>query len=134
MKKGSILKINNKNILFLGGADSIDKSERIIGIDWFPQEIINQTDIYNIDDNIHIDIVISHTCPESVFNNVLRINSNYNDPSRIALDYILEKYRPTQWYFGHFHNYRVIDYMNCKFTMLHAINFTNLWWYDILEI
>lgn len=135
MKKGSILKLNNKNILFIGGADSIDKKQRLIGRDWFQQEIIRDKDMYNIyNTNENIDIVISHTCPKSVFDNILRLDNRYNDPSQIALDYILEKFHPKKWYFGHFHRYLKFEYNYCEFTMLNAINFTNLWWYDILEI
>ena len=37
-------------VLFMGGADSIDKKYRKIGFDWFPEELITQKDIYELPD------------------------------------------------------------------------------------
>jgi len=64
MKRGSVLKLPDKrNILFIGGALSIDKKQRTIGYDWFPQETISQKNIFELPDE-KIDIVISHTAPK----------------------------------------------------------------------
>ena len=125
MKRGSVLTINNKNILFMGGADSIDKRERTIKLDWFTQEIISQKDIYNLPD-VNIEIVISHTCPEYVFDIVntkfFGRCTKYNDPSRIALDYVFEKYKPKKWYFGHFHQTMQFSFHGCDFYVLNLFD------------
>ena len=126
MKKGSILTINNKTILFMGGADSVDKKERTIKLDWFPQEIITEKDIYENIPDVKIDVVISHTCPEIVFpivnNKFFGSCTKYNDPSRLALDYIFETYRPKEWYFGHFHQNIQFTYEGCRFKLLNMID------------
>lgn len=99
MKRGNVLTVNGKNILFIGGAESIDKDYRIEGYDWFYNESITQEDIYNLPD-VNIDIVISH-CAPTEFN--IPFIKNDISPSRTALSVVLEKYNPCMWYFGHYH-------------------------------
>ena len=63
MKRGSVLQLpDGRNVLFMGGADSIDKGARTVGLDWFPEEVINQKNVYGLPDT-KVDVVISHTCP-----------------------------------------------------------------------
>jgi Icc-related predicted phosphoesterase len=104
--RGSYITLpDGRNVLFMGGADSIDKGARTVGETWFPEEIIRQSDIHNLPD-IKIDIVISHTCPEEVLPVMLKHNRyKINDPSNAALSFILDRYIPPLWYFGHWHQY-----------------------------
>lgn len=99
-------------VMFFGGADSIDKKARIIGVNWFPEEVIQQRDIENLPE-IDVDIMITHTCPSEFFKEVKeRGNPNslgwteiHKDPSRAALSFLLDFYKPKEWYFAHFHTY-----------------------------
>ncbi len=105
MKRGSTLLLNDgRRVLFMGGADSIDKNVRRIGVDWFPDEIVSQRDILDLPD-VPVDIVISHTAPEEfdLGGRGFRGLALDLDPSRKALSYILERYHPALWYFGHWH-------------------------------
>ena len=48
MPRGEVLKLsNNRNVLFAGGAYSIDKHLRIEGVSWFPEEILTEKEIFN---------------------------------------------------------------------------------------
>lgn len=131
-RRGSTIKLpDGRTVLFMGGAESIDKNFRTIGHDWFPDEIITQTDIENLP-NVNIDIVISHTCPREFYiklraGNHESVVMKSNDPSMTALSYVLHKYRPDLWYFGHFHLYREGHYNNTRWT---AVNMTPepYWW------
>jgi Icc-related predicted phosphoesterase len=124
MKRGSTLTLpDGRNILFMGGANSIDKHIRTIGVDWFPEETISQRDIERLPES-KIDIVISHTAPEEF--DVVKVIDD-NDPSRKALSYVLEKYQPSLWYFGHFHQYKTGKYNNCEWTCLDECRNEN-WW------
>ncbi len=62
MRRGSTLTLPDvRTVLFMGGAESIDKHLRTPGIDWFPQEVISQVDFNNLPpEDTKIDIVISH--------------------------------------------------------------------------
>lgn len=49
-------------VLFMGGAESIDKNTRLIGFDWFPQEVLTLSELYKLEERglDKVDIVISH--------------------------------------------------------------------------
>lgn len=107
MPRGSTYDLDdNRKILFMGGADSIDKNGRIIGVDWFPDEIIKERDLENLPDE-KIDILISHTCPAEL---VEKLRVGYPEkgyePSNFALSEIWGRYRPELLIFGHWHQFK----------------------------
>jgi len=112
--RGSILELpDGRIVLFCGGGVSIDKEYRTPGIDWFPEESIKTYREEALLDSIEarlngrgVDIVISHTCPESfeISGNLLKMK--VGDPTRYVLNGILERYGPSLWYFGHWHQPR----------------------------
>jgi predicted phosphohydrolase len=143
MPRGSVLQLPDKRkVLFIGGAFSVDRNSPMRGhrnpnYGWFEEEVITQRDIYNLPDE-KIDIVISHTAPESFKN--IKTYGNFpdpNDPSRKALDSVLEKYKPELWYFGHFHNFSQGNCNGCHWTCLSGIAVNLLpgdWWIRLPEI
>jgi len=90
-------------ILFAGGADSIDKVYRIMGLDWFPEELLSVRDENRLLDAKKSDIVISHTCPNEV--DILDLTTDYKneDPTRKVLSEVLFTHKPRKWFFGHWH-------------------------------
>ena len=130
-KRGSTYRLKDgRNILFMGGADSIDKNSRTPGLDWFPQENISYQDMNNLPD-CKIDIVISHTCPTCI----LPIMNPYDprkrpDGNNVALQIIMEKYRPSLWYFGHWHKYKegFLNQFNMRWIALNHITSGEMWW------
>lgn len=135
MPRGSLLTLpDGRNALFIGGADSIDKNLRTPGEDWFPEELITESDIYRLPDQ-SIDIVISHTCPREFEIPYLSNTEKSKDPSCMALSYVLHKYRPARWYFGHWHFFKQGTYASCgpegwqcRWTALDRINGFSRWW------
>jgi Icc-related predicted phosphoesterase len=122
--RGSTLTLpDGRNILFIGGAYSIDKDQRTEGIDWFREETISYKDYERaISHNKKIDIVVSHTCPEYFIPDLIQRNiSKIYDPSCKALDGIFDKYKPNQWFFGHFHFYKEGDYNGCHWNCLNYL-------------
>jgi predicted phosphodiesterase len=134
MKRGSVLTIENKNILFFGGADSIDKAYRTPGHDWFPEENISYADMLNLPpETTKIDMVISHTCPtEFDLKGIVFFKDKMKDTNRIYLSEILTLYRPSFWFFGHWHQCFEGKYLNTKWYGLDCI--PNLGWYKEIEI
>jgi len=121
LKRGNIYDINNKKILTIGGAESVDKLQRTIGLSWWSAELLSRQDIYNALDNIDIhnktvDYVLSHTCPTEAFKYFPDIDGKGNDPTMRQLEVIkdeLNKFK--HWFFGHFH----VDLnINKKFTCI----------------
>jgi Icc-related predicted phosphoesterase len=106
-KRGSSLTINHKNILFCGGANSIDKDMLTAGYDFFYEEIISCNDLNNVlAYHKPVTVMVSHTCPQVVMPFIKKctsINYEEKDSSRIALDNVLDKFSPDMWFFGHWH-------------------------------
>ncbi len=126
MKRGSTLTLpDGRVVLFMGGADSIDKQHRTPGHDWFPEEIISQKDIYDLPD-VKVDIIISHTCPVE-FNILSEFRAKHGDPSRLALSSLLEKYSPSLWYYGHWHTFKQGNYKDTQWFCLNMSGYTG-WW------
>lgn len=108
-ERGSFLDLpDGRRVLFIGGADSIDKDQRTQGFDWFPEEIITGEDLARLPHG-KVDIVCSHTSPsrfgvrESYIKRQGGFTDYEKDPSEDALDYAFERYRPKLWFFAHWH-------------------------------
>lgn len=132
MNRGSVLTINNTNILFFGGANSIDYKYRTPGYDWFPEENISEKDINNLPNNTNIDIVISHTCPLETKLPIFTFTDKRTDSNRNYLSYILNKYKPNLWFFGHWHERLTSSYNNTIFYGLNKID--DFGWYKEINI
>lgn len=97
---------DGRKILFMGGAESIDKNMRVLGRDWFPEEIIRPIDMENLPDE-DIDIIISHTCPLELVDIMLKYYpEKRGEPSNQALTQLWDMYNPKIWIFGHWHYYK----------------------------
>lgn len=121
--RGSSLVLpNGERVLFMGGAMSTDKAVRMAYFDWFPQEVISNSDVLRIREDMKYDIVVSHTCPNVCCPRMaFEIGVAYTDRpdgSCVALQAILEDYKPTKWFFGHWHVHRIFKVQECTFTAL----------------
>ena len=125
--RGSTLTLpDGRVVLFMGGADSIDKDWRTSGRDWFPEENITTTQLDLAMSHGKVDIVISHTCPYSF--TMTGRKSGSNDPNCFKLDHILQKYHPDLWYFGHWHENRIGNHNNTKWECLDFPSNWGRWW------
>lgn len=129
MPRGSLLDLpDGRRVMFFGGAASVDKETRTLGIDWFPEEVISDADVRCMDYEGDVDIVISHTCPrEFDIGMVDKEEAYHRDCSRMALSWVLHHYRPKRWYFGHWHHHQNGENNGCKWTCLGHSMQSN-WW------
>jgi len=129
MPRGSIYTLpDGRNIMFMGGAFSIDKEYRRIGIDWFPEETITQKDLMGLPD-VKVDVLISHTCSKELLPEMLRVNPwKTTDPSNDALSEVWKQYKPDLWYFGHWHQYKTGTLETTRWYCLGATGFQTTWW------
>ena len=126
LKRGRCYNIQGKNILTLGGADSVDKFRRTEGLSWWKDEAITDEDVSRIDSNIHYDYVLTHCCPLSVFNeNKIYLCTLGNIVDDSNLDFHISENKLEQvknfidfdkWYFAHYHQ---DIHINDKFTCLY---------------
>ena len=104
---GSTLTLDDgTNILFMGGADSIDKAYRTPGVSWFSQEVLTEKHFYSLPDELQVDILVSHTCSSSELKDLMKGQHIYNiDPTWEVLEQTILKYKPSYHYFSHWHKY-----------------------------
>ena len=132
--RGSTLVLpTGQTVLFAGGATSIDKDRRTPGRDWFPEENITNEELDRMLSHDRIDIVISHTCPDSfdLSDYIAEDYSSYNkrlDANRVALDVVLEQYSPEFWFFGHWHKFMTGQYRDTKWVGLDYPGHGGRWW------
>jgi len=108
-------RIESRKVLFLGGADSVDKFRRTKHLSWWEDEKITETDIDGIEGDF--DYVFTHCCPRSVFENnrvYLTTLSNIDQDhvehnSEDMLEKLKNKITFNHFYFGHYHVDRVLD-------------------------
>jgi len=129
MPRGSTYQLEDgRNIMFMGGAHSIDQVMRKVGIDWFPEETITQKDLIGLPD-IKIDIFITHTCPAELLIDMLPHDPRkLPEPSNYALTALWKEYMPSLWFFGHWHRYTTGMLNDTKWYALSAPGFGDRWW------
>jgi len=116
LRRGEIYTIEGNTFFTFGGASSIDKADRFEGISWWPEEIPSFAETSHGLDNLvknnwEVDYILTHTCPQRIFD-LLGEEFFYkreNDPTRKFLDYVDENTRFKKWYFGHFHDEKLIE-------------------------
>lgn len=110
LKRGYVYEIGFHKFFIFGGALSPDKSERLIGIDWWPGELPTHKQTERGFDNLQahnwaVDYVVTHTGPRTIMNYYGKTSSSsvFKDPTTIYLDDIFNKLTYRHWYFGHIH-------------------------------
>lgn len=111
LMRGQIFNIENMSIFAFGGALSIDKVYRTLGISWWPDEEPTEEECTEAMKNLEkngflVDYIVTHAAPESIVRN--EINNAHrllclDCKAEMFLDKILEKTIYTHWYCGHYH-------------------------------
>ncbi len=129
MPRGSTYTLKDgRTILFMGGADSIDKENRRLGVDWFPEEIVTQKNMLDLPE-VKVDILITHTCPLELHPILSRYYSGKNiEPSNHALSELWQIYKPDLWFFGHWHHYKEGCLGNTKWYAMSCTESSSKWW------
>lgn len=138
--RGQVYQLQGKIIYTFGGADSSDKSERKEFVSWWSQERPTSEEMQKglecfLEHIDEIDMVITHTCPASVFQKIYTPQRMYGYKKHIGpleeffehLCQLLKKRdasggKPWEWYFGHFHdNVDIDDKFHLLYKEIHEI-------------
>jgi len=102
---GNVWEVDGVKFLSMGGAWSIDKTRRIQGVSWFPDEEISNNDVYYSYELNDVDVVCSHDSPLS--SNISEYLNFYPDPNTTSnqkkLQEVVENVRPKFLFHGHYH-------------------------------
>lgn len=64
--RGTLLKLGEKEVLFCGGANSVDYKFRTLGEDYFLEEELSDNEVTKILEKVsHADLIVTHTPPLS---------------------------------------------------------------------
>lgn len=120
-KDSEIYNLNQKKVLVIGGAFSVNKELMIQnGYKWFKDEQpsfkIKQKVLENLEKNNNkVDVILSHTCPYKYLpHEMFHIGVDQNKVDQ-SLERFLDKLENSvnyqKWYCGHFHTDKIIDKM-----------------------
>lgn len=113
LMRGQVYSIDGQKIFTMGGAYSIDKYCRRENISWWSAEVPTNIEmnegLCNLENhNNSVDYIITHTCPESIFNKWY--NTNDDDRGLVKyLEHLKNNINYKHWYFGHLHKDMDID-------------------------
>lgn len=120
--RGSTLQLpDGRTVLFVGGADSVDKGLRVKGKSWFPGELLKKSEVRKFPD-VSVGIIVSHAAPACVPLPAMLADGKYTDPTREVLELLRIKYRPRLWFFGHYHTAFAENIDGCSFVGLSRID------------
>jgi hypothetical protein len=117
------------NVMFVGGAWSIDQDYRTPGYDWWRDEELSTTEmdiVFNIYCAAKPEIMITHDCPTLVaYHMFIRSGlRTYGGPklhltrTGELLQRMFEAHQPKFWFFGHWHHTKELDLNGTHFHCL----------------
>ena len=105
LPRGTILRVDERRIGFLGGADSVvDRAWRTPGVDWWPDEAISEADRARWARVApgEIEILVTHTPPASI---TTAMTGQPPHPSAVVLEEIWEQLGYPELICGHMHEH-----------------------------
>ena len=107
LMRGQIFSISGKKFFVCGGAASVDKEQRTVGISWWPQEDISWAESEEALNNLEkvsygVDYIFTHTCPASLAQPMFG-ERPVPDSTASFLDVVAENVPGAEWFFGHWH-------------------------------
>jgi len=123
IEDGTVETYDGYKIMYIGGAQSIDRHFRIEGVSWWQDEELSIKQFENIISKAADEkpnIIVTHDGPREPIINMFPWTKDNMIESRTgqALDAILRLHRPQYWFFGHWHNTK--RYTNLGTTFLCA--------------
>lgn len=118
-KRGEIYTIEDKTFWAFGGALSLDKDIRTLGIDYWEGELATwyeyEHGMKSLDKvDWKVDYVVTHTCPMNVIGDFISATiwtqGKFKDPTAEYLMEVYKKLSFKEWFSGHLHVDKTIDY------------------------
>ena len=116
-----------RGMMFVGGADSIDKHMRTEGVSWWRDEELSYSDLGRMIEIYYANkprVMVTHDAPAEL---VARLfNCHDANRTRSAFDTMLNIHKPDIWIFGHWHR-RVDTVVNgTRFICLAELEYIDL--------
>lgn len=118
------------DVMFIGGAWSIDHMLRTEGVSWWPDEELSIEQFYrliDVYDQVHPRVMITHDCPNDVSTEMFIQSGlalfkgnakSISTRTGMAFNTMLAIHQPEEWYFGHWHHSMQYKYGRTMFQCL----------------
>lgn len=108
MERGEIYDIDGNIIFNMGGAHSIDRDDRILGISWWNEELPTVMDFEHGFRKLEefgneVDYILGHTCSNYAIDKMFKPRWKINDIVSNYFDVVVDKVSFKKFYFGHWH-------------------------------
>lgn len=112
LRRGRIYTIAGKKFFCFGGAQSIDRHSRKLGVSIWPEETPSYNEMNEGISNLEkhqfsVDYILTHTGPMRITEDYIKTHAlildDPTDPTEKYLDHIFETVNFSHWYFGHWH-------------------------------
>lgn len=124
------------DVMFIGGAYSIDKDWRTPGVDWWPDEELSYEELDKMFDK-YVEakprVMITHDCPTQVAYEMFISKGLGMEGVPViktrtaeAFQAMWEEHKPEEWYFGHWHNTRNMTIDGTKFQCLGELDYIDV--------
>lgn len=116
------------NVMFVGGAYSIDQHLRIVDVDWWEDEELSYAElqhIMNIYENEKPSVMITHAAPRHIANHMFGLNPPSNSRTCQCFEMMLNIHLPKFWFFGHYHQTKMFDYKDIRFHCLNELDYVH---------
>jgi predicted phosphohydrolase len=117
------------DVMFIGGAISVDRRWRHEGVDWWPDEELSAAELerlIGVYAGVRPRIMVTHDCPQFLEQTMVaasgRDKSVVPSRTRQAFSAMFEQHRPQHWVFGHWHRTIQATWRGCTFTCLDELN------------
>jgi hypothetical protein len=124
------------DVMYIGGAWSIDKDFRTPGVDWWEDEELSIEEFNAIIDTYRLAkprVMITHDCPTQVAWDMFISRGNaFGGFGQIktrtgeALQAMWELHQPEEWYFGHWHITRDLTLYGTRFQCLGELDYMDV--------
>ena len=114
-------------IMFVRGADSIDKKYRVEGQSWWRNEELSYLEMDEVIKQYvkwKPEIMITHDCPQSIREKVFGIQDK--SLTSMGLQSMLDIHKPKLWIFGHHHKSVDVVIDDVRFICLNELEVYNL--------
>lgn len=95
---------NGTRIAAVGGAASIDRKFREIGVSWWPEEMLTDAEVQDASRLGAVDVLFTHDAPTCLPFTYL-VEDEQSARSRESMDTIARALMPGLWLHGHYHDY-----------------------------
>lgn len=124
------------DVMFIGGAWSIDHALRTEGVSWWRDEELSIEELnsmYDVYKTTKPRVMITHDCPTQIAwemfisrGNSLAPGQQFKTRTAEALQAMWEIHKPELWFFGHWHNTRDLTLHDTKFQCIGELDFVDV--------